>query len=178
MMPLLLTSTFLLMLGFCLFWVSRYMRLNLDINETTGFKVLIAWIILGFFTTLDNTHASGCVVLGESILAPRNILFSACSFFLIIGALKEENRKKQQILFGVELAFWIAKLFLLKGGYVVGYGGDPDPVVVFYDLVALLIRLFILGHVLFGNQLTFFKIGATAFIIILIKVLFFSFPWL
>ena len=84
--------------------------------------------------------------------------------------------KMKKTLLGMELVYWIAKLIIFKGGYVVGYGGTPDITIVFYDLVATMARLFILSQILRVNQYKFAKIGIVALLVLGIKISIFATP--
>jgi len=173
---LLITSIFLIGIGFLIKWVTKYKDFGIRLNENTGFKFLLGWIIFGFVARLDYSDTWGCIIGLEPILEPRNILFSTISFSLIFWALRTGNTKLKKTLLGIELLYWIAKLTIFKGGYVVGYGGIPDITIVFYDLVAILARLFILSQILKINQFKFAKIGLAALLILVIKISIFATP--
>jgi len=51
------------------------------------------------------------------------------------------SRKVGVLILTAELLFWIYKLFLVKGGYAVGFGGIPAIDVLAFDTIALTLRL-------------------------------------
>lgn len=176
METLLIVSIFIIGIGFLIKWITKYREFGIRLNENTGFKFLLGWIIFGFVARLDYSDAWGCIIGLEPILEPKNILFSTISFALIFRAFRAGNMKLKKTLLGIELLYWIAKLIIFKGGYVVGYGGIPDFTIVFYDLVAILARLFILSQILKVNQFKFAKIGMTALLVLGIKISIFATP--
>ena len=176
METLIIVSIFIIGIGFLIKWITKYREFGIRLNENTGFKFLLGWIIFGFVARLDYSDAWGCIIGLEPILEPKNILFSTISFALIFRAFRAGNMKLKKTLLGIELLYWIAKLIIFKGGYVVGYGGIPDFTIVFYDLVAILARLFILSQILKVNQFKFAKIGMTALLVLGIKISIFATP--
>jgi len=176
METLLIASIFVIGIGFLIKWITKYKEIGVRLNENNGFKFLLIWVIFGFVTRLDYSNAWGCIIGLEPILEPRNILFSTISFVLIFWAFKTENKKVRKSLLGIELVYWIAKLIIFKGGYVVGFGGTPNITIVFYDLVTIMARLFILSQILEIEQSKFVKIGIVALLVLGIKVSIFATP--
>ena len=171
-----MTSIFVIGIGYLFKWVNNYKNWGIGLNEKNGFKFLLGWLILGFFLRLDYSDNWGCVVGLEPFWESRNILFSAISIGLIYWAFKTENQNLKKILCLTELVYWISKLMIFKGGYVVGFGGGSDPVIVFYDLVAAHLRLYIISQIINVQRLKFFKIAIVALIIMGIKIEMFSTP--
>lgn len=167
---------FLIGIGLLINWITKYKDFGIRLNENTGFKFLLCWIIFGFVTRLDYSDAWGCIIGLEPILESRNILFSTISFGVIFLAFKTENVKLKKTFLVIELVYWIAKLITFKGGYTVGYGGIPNFRIVFYDLVAVLARLFILIQILEVNQFKFAKIGFIGLMVLGIKISIFATP--
>ena len=176
MESLIFTSLLIIGSGYLIRHITKGRVNGIRLNENTGFKFLLAWIIFGFVTRLDYSENLGCIIGIEPIFDPRNILFSAISFVLILWAIKTKNHHLKKSLVSIELLFWIGKLIGFKGGYVIGFAGTPNIFIVFYDLVAILIRLFILSQILKLKNPGFIKIGITAFVVIAIKILFFATP--
>lgn len=176
METLLITSIFLIGIGFIIKWITKFKDFRISLNKNNGFKFLLGWIVFGFVARLDYSDNWGCVIGLEPILETKNILFSIISFALIFWAFKTENIKMKKILLGLELVYWITKLIVFKGGYVVGFRGIPDITIVFYDLVAIIGRLFILSQILKVNQFKFTKIIIMALLVLGIKISIFATP--
>jgi hypothetical protein len=176
MEELLITSIFVIAIGYLMNWVNKYKNYGIELNERNGFKFLLGWLILGFFLRLDYSDNWGCVVGIAPFWELRNILFSAISIGLIYWAFKTENQNLKKILCLTELTFWISKLIIFKGGYVVGFGGTPDISIVFYDLVSAIARLFILSQIINIQSFKSFKIAFVALLIMGIKIEVFSTP--
>ncbi len=159
-----------------MYWVNKYKNYGVELNEKNGFKFLLGWLIFGFFLRLDYSDNWGCVVGLEPFWELRNVLFSTISIGLIYWAFKTENQNLKKIICLTELTFWISKLIIFKGGYVVGFGGTPDISIVFYDLSSALARLFILSQIIKIQRFKFFKIAIVALLIMGIKIEAFSTP--
>ena len=133
---------------------------RIRLNDRNAFLFLLSVILFGFITWLDNSDTWGCVV-DYKPLSPNSIFNSLLSFGLIFIAFKSSNQNLKKILCLSESIIWILKLFIFKGGYVVGFGGTPDILVVLYDIIAITARL-VLISILF--EIIHFRIAKIAFI--------------
>ena len=176
METLLITSIFVIGIGYLFKWVNNYKNWGIGLNEKNGFKFLLRWLIIGFFLRLDYLDNWGCVVGLEPFWESRNILFSAISIGLIYWAFKTENQNLKKLLCLTELVYWISKLIIFKGGYVVGFGGSPDPTIVFYDLISALARIYIISQIVNVKKFKFIKIAIIALLIMGVKIEVFSTP--
>jgi len=154
-------------------WIMRYYDFSNLINENNSFIFLLVWIVYGFFEGLDYTERFGCIVDFEPIFSAENISYSTISFILILSAFLIKIPRFKKVLFSTELIYWISKLMIFKGGYVVGIGGVPDSSILLFDFISILLRLYILTKIFKFN---FAKIENIALLIIGIKVLVFYVP--
>ena len=150
-------------LGFYLFFYAKKPKIT--------YISLLIWTLLGFLTTVDYTEDYGCISGVTPIFSIRNIFYSSFALlFLSVGYFSPKNIGVI-VLIG-ELLFWLYKLFLVKGGYAVGFGGSPDSNIVIFDTIALTLRLILVKQV---KQIPIRNIVAlaTAIGIMAIKVCFF-----
>ncbi|PHR94008.1 MAG: hypothetical protein COA80_12905 [Leeuwenhoekiella sp.] len=136
----------------------------------TLYLLLIFWTIFGFFTKLDYTLLWGCIVSYEPTFSTENIFFSGTAIGLLSFGVFIPKKQVGVLLFA-ELLFWLFKLFLIKGGYVVGIGG-PSYDVLTFDFIALSLRLLLL------KQLGLLPVRSSivlmlVFLIMLLKIFFF-----
>lgn len=109
------------------------------------YLLLTVWTIVGFLFRLDNNMQIGCIIFDDGIFALDNILFTTTSISLLtIGFLFQAKGERTWFYF-FELLFWLTKLFYLKGGYATGIGGTPILAVLFFDMIALCLRLMLLN---------------------------------
>lgn len=111
--------------------------------ETT-YILIICWTIFGFFTNLDYTENWGCLIFSEQIFSVENITYSAAAIILISFGVFIPFGIIGKVVLTCELLFWLFKLFIIKGGYAVGYGGVPSVSVLAFDTIALVLRLILL----------------------------------
>jgi len=152
-------------------WVSVWY--NKTISQPFNYRILLGLLVFGFLLKLDYTNRFGCLVGGESIFDPKNILFSSISVSLILSSYLLNNRFLKLSLVTVELLFWIFKLFYFKGGYVVSFGGIPDPAISFFDTLTLSLRLFIIIKLL---QVDFKTIYLILITLIIMSIKIFAYP--
>ena len=132
--------------------------------------LLVGWGLFGFFTNLDNNNDFGCIGSGEPIFSETNILFSGVALGLVnIGFFASKENVIWKFVLIIELLFWLFKLFFIKGGYSVGYGGGPNENIVLFDNVALVLRL-ILMYQIFKFQFNILWIISLSFIIMLLRI--------
>ena len=124
-----------------------FLKLKEVLNLPYGYYFLFTLVLIGFYFRLDYTEQFGCFVREEPILDGKNITFSSISFVLILVSYVMRNRKMKIIFLLLELMFWLFKLFYFKGGYVVGIIGSVDLVIYFYDVLNLIVRLYIISIV-------------------------------
>ena len=136
------------------------------------FLSLIISIVIGFYSTLDNSTQWGCVV-SDYVFSFHNISFSAFSILLVSLGYFFSNHQYGKLFILAEIVFWIHKLFFIKGGYVVGIGGITPVDILVYDFAACLLRLFLLKQVL-NLPLRFFALVLIALFSIIVKVQFFT----
>jgi hypothetical protein len=126
--------------------------------------LLLSWSILGFLLRLDFTENFGCIVYHEPIFAFNNVIFSAIAAGLFsLGFYVKSKRLGVALLF-IELLIWLYKLFLIKGGYAVGYGGIPSSAVVTFDFIAITLRISLLKQ-LIAPKLKFYWVFLLAFVV-------------
>lgn len=135
-------------------------------------NILLIWIVIGFFLSLDYSDQWGCIIQYQPFWSKLNILFSSISFALILIAIVVRDKKMKAIFLILELVFWIGKLMVYKGGYAVGYAAFPQTHIVCYDIVALFLRFLVIRNVSF--QLRTFYLATLTVIIILVKIFFFG----
>jgi hypothetical protein len=119
----------------------------------------------------------GCIIDFGELFDYNNIGFFILSFALILIARLINNKKTINVLLIVELGIWLVKFIYYKGGYATGLSGNnPLGIVVFYDSVAIFLRLLNLKN---NNNIRPLKTSwVIAIIIILIslKIFFFALP--
>jgi hypothetical protein len=147
--------------------------LHILTRPKTTFFILLGWIIAGFLSNLDYNLRWGCIGFTEPVFSTQNIFFSGVSLILITAAFLIKSPTYSSIILFGELIFWGYKLFYLKGGYAVGFGGAPDVNVVFYDLAAITLR-FILITQKGGIRFKAIYSVVFAFLILYVKIAFFS----
>ena len=139
-----------LLSGLIWFLKARYAnhRLFSQLNKSRiTFLLLISWTVLGFFTTLDYTQQWGCILFHESIFSKENIIYSGTAIGLLSLGFFNSKRQVGTVILLVELLFWLYKLFLVKGGYAIGIGGEPSIQVLLFDTIALTLRLLLIKQV-------------------------------
>ena len=146
-----------------------------SISQAINSRLLLGLLIIGFVLNLDYTNRFGCIIGDESILDPRNILFSSISISLILLYLVVKSRILKLYFVLLEFSFWIFKLFYFKGGYAVGVLGSPDIIISFYDHLCLFLRLLIIFKLLKLNCKTIYLVLFTLAIMI-IKIFLFPIP--
>lgn len=162
-----------LLFGFCFYLKKRYgidiLAITLDRHIASWF--LIFWIGIGFFLGLDYTETEGCMILSESIFLPKRVLFSTISLGLILASILVNRPSVKFGLCLLELIYWTLKLILFKGGYALGFGGDPLFSVVLYDFIGALIRLLILNKSLSIARNSLLIVIGLSYIIVSVKIL-------
>ena len=109
------------------------------------YLLLIAWTAVGFFFLWDNNMEEGCTIRSDGVFAQDNIFLSATSIILLTIAVSFQRINERIWFLFLELLFWLLKLFYWKGGYAVGIGGTPMFSVLFFDMIALCLRLMLLN---------------------------------
>lgn len=128
---------------------------------------LIIWTIIGFYFMLDNNSDFGCLINNWSVFSLQNTGYSSISITLLVLALIFRSGKLQGILLFIELIYWLFKLFIIKGGYAVGIAAAPNITVVYFDTIALFLRLLVLYNSLnykFSIYILFIPVFAIIFI--------------
>jgi hypothetical protein len=118
-------------------------------------SAILLWLVLGLVLGLDYKSygiVSGTQVLyyGVNLLTLQNPIFMhQMSSFLIsltlIGLACASVGTRPRLYICLESSFWVLKLFVLKDGYVTGFGGSSDEEIVFYDFIGVLLRTVLLG---------------------------------
>ncbi len=164
---LLLTATLIL--------IKKYGYSNLfsiiNQNQIT-FIALLVWIVFGFFTQLDYNQDWGCIGGSGYIFSNSNMFYSGIALALVNTGFFAQHKHFKIIVLAVELLFWLHKLFLVKGGYVVGFGGVPSSDVVLFDMMALFLRILLIKQ-LFKLPINALFVSIVSFIIMAIKIKFF-----
>ena len=146
------------------------------IQQPFNYYLLIGLLIIGFFFRLDYSDRFGCIRSEEPVFEGKNILFSVTSMILVLLSFFSKKRAIKLTFISLELLFWIAKLFLFKGGYVVNYSGTADLYISLYDTATLTLRLFIIVSLLEMNIKHVYIFIFTT-IIMSIKIYFFPLPY-
>jgi hypothetical protein len=141
------------------------------VKNKTIFWGLVSWTMLGFTSNLDYYTQSGCVVSEVSMFSTANISFSIIALALLTIGYFIPYRRLGIVVLTFELIIWVFKFLLIKEGYAVGYGGEIDMDVLFFDVVALTLRLVLI------KRMTSFRFGtlyvlAPAVLIILTRTAF------
>jgi hypothetical protein len=88
----------------------------------------------------------GCIIENDYVFAYDNVLLSATTIFLLTIAILFEGMNERIWFLFFELLFWLFKLFYIKGGYAVGIAGVPMLPVLFFDMIALYLRIILLNE--------------------------------
>jgi hypothetical protein len=145
---LIIPTLLLLVVGLVLLKLKpKYSWLNKLLSADWIFYSLILFIVIGFLLRLDNNESFGCIIMDNPTFSFDNILYSGISIGLLTFGYKTQQKNIQLIILSGELLFWLYKLFFLKGGYAVGLGGVPMVSVLWYDLVALSLRLLLIKQI-------------------------------
>lgn len=139
-------------------------------------SLLLAWILFGFLFGLDYTVDTGCIPIYEPRFGLKSILFTSISCVLIIASIFIKKRNLTTVLLLIELVSWVAKLLFIKGGYAIGFGGDPSFMIVLYDLLAVFFRLLLLRSILDVKITILTLIIGLSILVIAVKILFFAMP--
>jgi hypothetical protein len=131
---------------------------------------LIIWTVIGFFFLLDNNSAFGCTVNNSPVFSTHNIRYSLISLILLLIAYFIRSEKLQIAFLLCEFAYWLIKLMTIKGGYAVGIGGGPDFTVVYFDTIALFLRLLVL-YKLLNYKISLYYIFIPLFVIMFYRLL-------
>ncbi len=141
-----------------------------QINDSNFiFWILISWIIFGFFAKLDYTNQWGCFAIHEPVFSRENILFSSISLFLLFLGVYLIPKKLGYVILIFEVFIWLFKLFLIKGGYIIGVTGGPDIIILWYDFSALILRLLLIKS-LFELNLKNIYIFILVILIMILKI--------
>ena len=145
------------------------------IQQPVNYYLLIGLLLIGFFFRLDYSNRFGCIIFEEPIFELKNILFSTISITLVLLSFFFKKRMIKLAFISLELLFWIAKLFLFKGGYVVSIMAAADPLISFYDTATLALRFFTVISLLKININQIFVLICTI-IVMCIKIHIFPLP--
>ncbi|MDF1695330.1 MAG: hypothetical protein P1U56_05845 [Saprospiraceae bacterium] len=177
MYSLLVSTLFIVAMGYLLNNAMRYFFLKIEVDEKMTFIGLLILILIGYFTTFDTTTAYGCIIGLDSLLNPNakltSITLSAVSFLVVLFAFLVKNKSIQLAFIIAETTFWLLKLYTYKGGYAVGYGGVPSMPILTYDLIAIAVRLYLIATLIKISTHLVLKIGIIAFLLSTLKILFF-----
>lgn len=152
------------------FWIEKIIR------QPFNYYFLIGLLIIGFIFRLDYSDRFGCIQFSEPIFEFKNILFSTISIILVLLSFFSKKRTIKLTFISFELLFWLVKLFLFKGGYVVNILGTADPLISLYDTATLALRFFIVNSLLKTNINKIYVLISTI-IIMSIKIYIFPLPY-
>lgn|GEM_PF-3132805 len=127
-----------------------------------GPGVVALLTLLGIATGLGVTRAVGCVTEMPWVLrpfaapsapwsTPVNVLLSAVMVAFACMAVVT-RRQIALILMAIEFAGFVLYLFLLRGGYAVGFAGTPLRQVMQFDALSVAVRVGVLGLLAFGQH--------------------------
>jgi hypothetical protein len=161
---------------------------------------IVGLTALGVITGVQLTDAAGCEISPMSMVpwlwqpvwtstpqtaASVNSVVSGLLISLAALAAASPRKIAEKALVGEFLCF-LLYLFVLKGGYAIGFAGQADSMVLWYDGLALEIRLLVIA-VLFSHRLgicprllhhaaVFVATGLGAITLLTIKRAMFPFP--
>jgi hypothetical protein len=167
---ILMPTLLLLLAGLLLFKLkSKYSWITKLTSISWTFYTLICLTIAGFFLSLDNNQAFGCIISETSVFSSNNIIYSGISIGLLTLAYINKDRKNQLLILSAELLFWLYKLFYLKGGYNVGITASAMFGVLYFDIIALTLRIILIKQVAKFKIRTIYML-LPMFLIMFIKV--------
>ncbi len=140
--------------------------IRLFFNRYLILTLLLVWIAIGYVFKLDYNNLFGCCIGPEPNLLYYKV-YSGISFSLILLCFLIRFRYIQLALLTIECIYWLLKLFIIKGGYAVGFAGVPIISVVLYDFIGILIR--------FHNLRLHLKINITSNKVVIISLITFVF---
>jgi hypothetical protein len=115
-----------------------------QLTDAAGCELVPMWTILGFWpavwTSTPQTAAS------------INSVVSVLLICLAVLAAVSPRRVAEKAL-AAEFLCFVLYLFVRKGGYAVGFAGQADTMVLWYDALALEVRLLVLAG-LFSQKLS------------------------
>lgn len=148
MIEILIPTLLLLAAGLLLFKLkSKYSWIAKATSISWTFYALIGFTITGFLFSLDNNQAFGCTIIEKSVFSSNNIIYSGISVGLLTFAFITKDTKNRLLILLVELLFWLYKLFYVKGGYNVGITASPMFSVLYFDIIALTLRIILIKQV-------------------------------
>jgi hypothetical protein len=144
--------------------MTRLSRMDADPKNhiwRAGPGVVAALTAIGIVTGLGVTTAGGCIIRPPWFNAQVNILLSLVMLaFASISAVT--SRRVARVVMSIEFVGFVLFLFLLKGGYAIGYAGTPSSDVVEFDAVSVAVRISVLGLLFFGrapSRRLFFRVA-------------------
>ena len=150
-----------------------YFITNLELKKTeiSSYYLpgLIIWTVIGFYFMLDNNSDFGCNINNWSVFSTQNIGYSVISLILLLIAIIIRPQRLQITFLLCEFAYWLFKMITIKGGYAVGIGGGPNFAVVYFDTIALFLRLLVL-YKLLNYKFSLYFIFIPLFVIILYRL--------
>jgi len=159
------------------FMVNKYKSpLNKNISAYISTKVLLVMLTLGAITGFENSQAFGDMI-GFEMLTISNWVFFCISLVLFLMIKRTDRIGVKILLCVLELGIWIAKYFFYKGGYIAGFAGTPNIINVFYDSIALILRVVLLLSLLDKKAWFILPGVASVILIVLIKINCFALPW-
>ncbi len=138
-------------------------------------KTLLIFTVIGFLTGFDYTDSWGCVVFPHFFFSTPLSLLSLVSIIVFYIGNNSSNSKFVRKLILAEFVFYIFRLIIFKGGYEVGFGGTPDPIILFYDVIAVGLRIFLLKQ-LYSIKLHSLIGGVIVVVLLSLKSLMFAIP--
>lgn len=151
-------------------------------GERRIYILLLSWIVLGYLLHIDFTQMWGCLAFDFAGITKFKIAIISTSVFLFTFSLLIQERKKRASVVMIELITWFTLLLILKGGYALGYAGVAKDDILIYDFIGLLLRLCLLSElaalekVLTNNWVRRLAVILITFLVIYVKVNFFSIP--
>lgn len=156
------------------------LKLELMIIKSPTYKKLLSFligmVIIGSILGIENSQAFGCVV-GLDMLTFSNLFWMLFSVVILYLAMKSRDVQTTKFLILVELVVWILKLFFYKGGYITGFAGGPDDLIMLYDFMAISLRGWILLKLAFRLNFSWLVSVLGAASVVAIKVYFFALPF-
>ena len=152
------------------FWILKI------IQQPYNYYILIGLLVMGFLSRFDYSDRFGCIIFSEPIFEIKNILFSATSITLILCSFFFKKRSIKLTFVLLELSYWLLKLFLVKGGYIVGICATEDMYISLYDTATLALRFFIIRSLLNVSINPIYSLICTV-IVMCVKIYIFPLPY-
>ncbi|BDD05571.1 hypothetical protein [Aureibacter tunicatorum] len=125
---------------------------RIELNQNKWAILIVFWIVLGYVFSIDFSQNVGCISYITPDLEIYRASFALISFSLIGSTFFVHSKHYRIGIFAIEFILYLTILFILKGGYMVGFGGAPDEAVYLYDWIAVTLRFYNLSLFISNRQ--------------------------